>query len=223
MTRPVVTVMCSASLDGKLAPAGATSSRPFLSEVPDRFAAELDDLRQAVDGVAVGNRTIVHDDSRLLPSSGEPRLRVVIDPEGRLSADDAVLADDHPTAVAVTADTDLEYRDRLDEHPAKDAISMGAEPDLDALLAALSGRGIDHLLLEGGGRLIYHFLDGGLVDELRLLYLPVFVGDATAASLCDGRESLFPDVRLDVTRREMAGDHTLVEGRVEYDGDGGTA
>lgn len=217
MDRPEVTVTCSASLDGRLAPARESSSRPFLSEVPEVVAEELDELRGAVDAVAVGNGTILQDDSRLLPSSGPPPLRVIIDPEGELSTTHTVLADEHPTAVAVTETTDSGYRQRVESRPAKRTIQMGREPDLAALLDELAAAGVERLLVEGGGGLIYHFLDARLVDECRILYLPLFVGEEGTVCLCDGPESLFPSVRLDVTRRDHVGSHTLLEGAVVYE------
>lgn len=210
--------MCSATLDGKLAPGADASSRPFLDRIPDHYADQLGELRETVDGVVVGNRTIQLDDSRLLPPSGEELVRVVPDPEALLDPTCTVLADDHPTTIAVTEATPDDHVDEIAAIDRKDVVIAGTDDlDLDRLLGTLGERGVDHLLLEGGGRLIYHFLDGEHVDEFRQLVVPYFVGDADAASVADGPETLFPDVRLDVERRDQLGDYLLVEGQVVYD------
>lgn len=215
---PTVTVMCSASLDGKLTPASESSSRPFLDHVPDYYHDQLMALRETVDAVAVGNRTILHDDSSLLPPSDEDRLRVVIDPEGLLDASYTVLADDRPTLIAVTQETSEAYVEMVEQRERKRTVSVGADtPDLPRLAEELAACGVEHLLLEGGGRLIYYFMEARLVDECRILYLPFFVGDEDAVTAVHGTDSFFPSVRLDVTRRDQSGDYTLVEGDVRYE------
>ena len=213
-----VVMMCSASLDGKLTPVSESSSRPFLDHVPEHYHEQLMDLREEVDAVAVGNRTILHDDSSLLPPSGEDRLRVVIDPEGILDATYSVLSDESPTLIAVTDTTSDAYVETVEKNARKQTVSIGTDtPDLGKLADALTERGVDDLLLEGGGRLIYYFLEAQLIDECRILYLPFFVGDEDAVTAAHGPESFFPSIRLDVTRRDEVGDYTMIEGNVRYE------
>lgn len=218
MDRPVVTVMCSSSIDGKLTPASNTSSRPFVEQVPEHYSEQLMDLRENVDAIVVGNRTIVHDDSQLLPPSGDPLQRVVVDPEALVEPHHTVLSDPHPTTMLVTESTPDSYRQTVEETDRKELLVAGTDtPDLEQALTELGDRGVEHVLLEGGGRLIYYFMQAGLVDEFRLLLLPLFVGDGDAVTTVHGPESFFPDVRLDVTRRDAKGDYTLVEGNVVYE------
>ena len=47
---------------------------------------------------------------------------------------------------------------------------------LDAVLADLSGRGVERLLVEGGAGVLTGFLAAGLADELQLMVAPFFVG-----------------------------------------------
>ncbi|NNH24728.1 RibD family protein, partial [Pseudokineococcus marinus] len=53
--------------------------------------------------------------------------------------------------------------------------------DLDGALAALYGRGVRSLMLEGGPRLAGAFLDAGLVDRVRAYLAPALLGQGTAA------------------------------------------
>lgn len=219
MSAITVTVMCSATLDGKLAPATDASSRPFLEHVPDRFGDQLGDLREAVDGIVVGNETVVQDDSRLVPPSGSELVRTVIDPEAKLRPEHTILADEYPTVVAVTGDTPDAHRERIERRENKRTVLVGDdEVDLHRLCEELSRMGVDHLLLEGGGRLIFYFLEAELVDEMRILYMPYVVGGEAVVTLADGTDSLFPNVRLNVEDRQVDGDFTLLEGTVDYGG-----
>ena len=47
-------------------------------------------------------------------------------------------------------------------------------------LLVLNDRGVDRLMVEGGGVINTQFLTAGLADELHLVVAPFFVGDARA-------------------------------------------
>jgi 5-amino-6-(5-phosphoribosylamino)uracil reductase len=51
---------------------------------------------------------------------------------------------------------------------------------LPGVLADLAGRGVQRLMVEGGGTVLTQFLAAGLADELHLAVAPVFVGDPAA-------------------------------------------
>lgn len=51
---------------------------------------------------------------------------------------------------------------------------------MGAVLDDLAGRGIQRLMVEGGGKLLTQFLAEDLVDELHLVIAPFFVGEARA-------------------------------------------
>ncbi|HEY0639949.1 MAG TPA: dihydrofolate reductase family protein [Pseudonocardiaceae bacterium] len=59
-------------------------------------------------------------------------------------------------------------------------VDAGEPTDLRVILADLHGRGIQRLMVEGGGRTHTQFLTLGLVDELHLVVAPFFVGDSSA-------------------------------------------
>ncbi len=58
--------------------------------------------------------------------------------------------------------------------------------DLHALLALLAGRGLNHLLVEGGSALLGALNDGGLIDELQTFIAPKIVGGAAALGPVSG-------------------------------------
>jgi 5-amino-6-(5-phosphoribosylamino)uracil reductase len=58
------------------------------------------------------------------------------------------------------------------------------------LCADLADRGVERLMVEGGGNIHTQFLTDDLVDELQLVVAPVFVGDSDAPRFV--RDGTFP-------------------------------
>jgi 5-amino-6-(5-phosphoribosylamino)uracil reductase len=60
--------------------------------------------------------------------------------------------------------------------------------DVSRIAEDLCARGINRLMVEGGGTVLTQFLTADLVDELHLVVAPMFVGDSRAPRLVgDGR------------------------------------
>lgn len=217
MTDTHVTVMCAATLDGRLTPAAGESSRVFGEYIPSHFTEELLRLREEIDAIVVGSGTILADDSRLVPRSGRNVVRLVTDSSGRLDASYTVLADDRPTIVAVTEETPASFIEMVDGLPNKSTAVLGdTRVDPADTVDFLGELGVEHALLEGGGRLIYSFLDAQVIDEMRILYVPMFGGHEDAPSIAVGERSLFGACSLDVDRTEQLGSFFLVHGEVTY-------
>lgn len=215
--KPTVVVMCSITLDGKLAPEDESSSRPFLEQIPAYYRTKLDDLRESSDAIVVGNRTIKKDDSRLLPPSGSGLVRTVIDPEALLGEADTVVSDDESLLVVVDEATEEDYVEWLSEQPTIDVLRCeGDAVDLHQLMDYYTERGVEQVLLEGGGGLINHFVNAELVDRVKILVMPYISGDADAVSLVEGSTSLFPEITIDIEERDVKDDFTLIDGRVQY-------
>jgi 5-amino-6-(5-phosphoribosylamino)uracil reductase len=77
-----------------------------------------------------------------------------------------------PTAAATTA------TDRLGQ--VATVVEAGDPLDLEVVLADLAKRGVQRLMVEGGGHIHTQFLTAELVDEIHLAIAPFFVGDPTA-------------------------------------------
>jgi 2,5-diamino-6-(ribosylamino)-4(3H)-pyrimidinone 5'-phosphate reductase len=75
--------------------------------------------------------------------------------------------------------------------------------DLAAGLDALEDRGVDRLMVEGGGELIFSLFAAGLVDELSTFVGPSVIGGRNAPTLADGDGFVeeFADLRLDGVER----------------------
>ena len=186
--RPYVTLSCAMSIDGYLD--SAAPARLAMSNAAD--LDRVDEVRSQHDAIMVGASTVRRDDPRLLVRSSERRARRVAD--GRPWT---------PTKVTVTSSGDLPPGARF--FTAGDAqrivyaprgraaglasrlgdtatvVRLGARVTMPAVLDDLvTHRGVDRLMVEGGGNLLTQFLAEDLVDELQLVIAPFFVGEVRA-------------------------------------------
>ncbi len=184
---PYVVLSCAMSLDGYLD--DATSRRLILSN--DEDWDRVDSLRSWADAILVGAGTVRADNPRLQVRSAQRRaerlhalrpatpLRVVVSGNGNL---DQTLALFDPRVGGT-----LQYTDALDAPEARErlgsgtsVIGMPAPLDMQAVLHDLAVRGVERLVVEGGGTILTQFLSQGLADELQLVTAPFFVGDENA-------------------------------------------
>ncbi len=206
-----VLVNAAMSADGKL----STVRREQVAiSGPDDFA-RVDRLRAGSDAVAVGVGTVLADDPRLTVKDaalverrregGEPAqpMRVVADSRARTPPDARVLDDDAPTYLLVSEAADPDRLGAL-RRPGVEVAAVGEERvALERALVALADAGVASLLVEGGGELVFSFLEAGLVDRLSTFVGPQVIGGRDAPTLADGDGFLerFPALELvDVDR-----------------------
>ena len=179
--RPEVTVKLATSMDGRIATHKGHSQ--WITGELSRRQAHL--LRAQADAVMVGSGTAVLDNPRLdvrLPGLGNATpLRVVVDGRLRLplTHDLVARAKDAPT-VLVTHDGNPAERVAAYVDAGVEVLKVGKDAfghcALPAALAGLAERGINHLMVEGGGHLAAAFLRAGLVDRLAWFRAPIVVG-----------------------------------------------
>lgn len=188
--RPYVLLSCAVSLDGYLDDASAV--RLVLSGAED--LDRVDAVRAGCDAVLVGAGTVRRDDPRLLVRSAarrEERVRRGLPPSpakvaltrgGELdpAARFFTAGSGGAAAALVYCATPGLQRARARLGAVATVLGAGPAGDLVAVLADLAGRGVDRLMVEGGGEVLTGFLSAGLADELQLAVAPLFVGDPRA-------------------------------------------
>lgn len=196
---------CATSLDGKL----ATRRRRQVRLSGDDDMARVHRLRARVDAILVGIGTVLADDPKLTAKArhvdGEvdQPLKVILDSTGRTPPGCQAIATPGPVLVA-TAEGHDEPIDGAEVR------AFGKERvDLELLLAHLDDRGIDELLVEGGGEVLWSFLSRDLVDELTVYVAPVVLGGVDAPTLADGEGVASID---EATRMELDGVERIDDG-----------
>ena len=184
-----VVVNAATSADGKL----SSRRREQIAISGEADFARVDRLRAEVDAVAVGVGTVLADDPSLVrhdeahrgPDAAPP-ARVVVDSHCR-TPDDAAILEGPPETYVLTSESAPDERRRVLERSGATLLVAGEERvDLPAALTALAGEGVDHLLVEGGGELIFSLFEAGLVDELSVFVGGMVIGGREAPTLADG-------------------------------------
>jgi 5-amino-6-(5-phosphoribosylamino)uracil reductase len=216
--RPYTLLSCSMSIDGYLDGAGAQRLR--LSN--DLDFDRVDAVRAGCDAILVGAATVRNDNPRLLVRSAARREERVARglPPSPLKATVTARGDLPPRAdffVAGTAEkvvycpTAAAPRTRARLGAVATVVDSGPRIDMRAVSEDLSARGVNRLMVEGGGTVHTQFLTADLADELHLVVAPVFVGDSRARRFVgDGRFPWHPDRRAPLVEVRQIGDVVLL-------------
>jgi len=195
MDRPFVSINMAMTADGKIT--SASREEPAFASRYDKKV--MDRLRAEADAVLVGAGTLRADDPPLhvrdpemkshRRSLGKPdglvnvlvTASAGVDPGSRFFKGDASAQ----PIVATVLDAPADRLARLAEVAEVWTVGSG-RVDLRELLARLAARGIERLLVEGGGELNWGFVRDDLVDELYVTIAPALLGGRDAPTLCEG-------------------------------------
>ena len=186
MNKPKVIVNCAMSVDGKI----ALPTRKQLRISSDEDIARMYKLRNECDAVLVGIETVLSDDPKLTVNSKyvkNPKqpLRVVLDCKCRIPEDSLILNKDAKTLIITTFGNRKNIGgNHVEIVECKSDIE--GHIDLNHTLKLLQQKGINKLLVEGGGTIIWSFLKNRLVDELFVYIGPCIVGGKTSPTMADG-------------------------------------
>jgi 2,5-diamino-6-(ribosylamino)-4(3H)-pyrimidinone 5'-phosphate reductase len=201
-----VVVNAAVSADGKL----STRRREQIAISGPADFDRVDRLRASADAVMVGVGTVLADDPHLTLDEEDRRVqrlqagrpgnpaRVVADSRARTPSDARILDDEASTYLLVSDAAPPDRRSQLAAAGAEVITAGDDRVDLPAALAALEDRGVDRLMVEGGGELLFSLFDAGLVDELSLYVGSLLIGGRDAPTLVDGKGFVesFPSLRL---------------------------
>jgi diaminohydroxyphosphoribosylaminopyrimidine deaminase / 5-amino-6-(5-phosphoribosylamino)uracil reductase len=195
--RPFVAVKLAVSMDGMIADTAGQAR--WLSNEAAR--AWVHWLRAGFGAIAIGARSAIADDARLtIRGELQPRLappRVIFDRSGRLPVTHPMFADGATGPVVVVVGTGAADAARAALRNSGAEIVVADE--LPAALGQLSERGIDSLLVEGGGRLAGALLRAGAVDRIYQIQCPLWLGTGTPAWSGLGAPAIASATRWQVT------------------------
>jgi len=218
-----VVVNAATSVDGKLS---SRRREQIAISGPEDFD-RVDALRADSDAVMVGVGTVLADDPHLTLDDpdrqaarrerGDPPqpARVVADSRARTPADARILDDAARTYVLVAETAPAERVEALAASGARIVTAGEDRVDLPTALGTLEREGVEQVMVEGGGELIFSLFEASLADELRLFVGSTLIGGRDAPTLADGEGFVeaFPD--LDLTNVERVDDGVLLEYAVD--------
>lgn len=186
MNRPYVIVNCAMSADGKI----TLPSRKQLKISSDQDIERMYKLRNECDAVLVGINTIFSDDPKLtvkekyVKNPKQP-LRVVLDSKCRIKKDTLVLNNSAKTLIITCKGNEKHIGGEHLEVVGCKADNEGFV-DLEYALDLLYKKGIKKLLVEGGGTVIWNFLNKRAVDDLFIYIGPYIIGGKNTPTVADG-------------------------------------
>lgn len=201
-----VVVNAAMSADGKL----ASRRREQLRISGDTDFARVDRLRAESDAIMVGVGTVLADDPSLTRFDTEYRddhtgvpVRIVADSKGRTPADATLFTGDAPTYVLTSEAAPTDRLETFRDAGATVVVAGEERVDLTGALSQLEQMGIETLMVEGGGELIFSLFESGLVDELFVYIGALVIGGRASPTLADGEGFIddFPELTLSGVER----------------------
>jgi 5-amino-6-(5-phosphoribosylamino)uracil reductase len=186
MPRPYVLLSVAASIDGYID--DISPDRLLLSNEDD--FDRVDEVRAGVDAILIGANTMRRDNPRLLVNSPARRqarveaglpeypLKVTVTASGNL--DPSLKFWHHGGQKLVLTIDSAVHKIQANLNGLADVASTGPEFDWDTALQELTRRGVNRLMVEGGGTIHTQLMAQGLADELHLALAPLLVGQPTA-------------------------------------------
>jgi 2,5-diamino-6-(ribosylamino)-4(3H)-pyrimidinone 5'-phosphate reductase len=218
-----VVVNAAMSADGKL----STHEREQVPISGPTDFERVDDLRADSEALLGGALAALADDPSLTvddpvrtairEADGEPMqpARVVADSRGRTPLDSRVL-DDAAKTYLLASEAVPPERVEAFEDAGITVLNAGEDRvDLQEAFVELEAEGVDQLMVEGGGELIFSLFEAGLVDELSVYVGAMVIGGREAPSLADGEGFAEDFPRLSLLGVERLDNGVLLQWLVE--------
>ncbi len=183
---PYIVVFTTATMDGKIA------SKTRFSELSCPIDLKrLHKARLELGAVMIGANTALIDDPslRLKYFQGPNPVRIVVDGKLRIHKDLRLIREKISKTIIVTGESAdrakiKEFRDLgVDVLTLRDTNGI---LDMTDVARALKDIGIDKILVEGGGELIWSLVSKDLVDEFRITYTGYIFGGRDSVSIVGG-------------------------------------
>lgn len=211
---PFVICKAAMTLDGKIA-THTGQSQWVTSEESRR---RVHQLRNEVDAILVGSRTVMLDDpsltTRLETGEKHDPIRIILDADDYLDENRRVfdVESTAPTWVVLPETRECERADEVLH------VRRGGEGfDMHHLMTVLGEREITSILIEGGGTTHASAFEAGIVDKVMFFVAPKIIGgrDAVTAVEGEGVEAMDEAILLERMTAEPIGEDLLIEAYVK--------
>jgi 2,5-diamino-6-(ribosylamino)-4(3H)-pyrimidinone 5'-phosphate reductase len=175
------------TIDGKIA---SKDGDPNISNEDDW--KHVHKLRTEVDAIMVGKGSIIKDNPKLHIKYYDHNgyYRVVLDSNLSIPVESNVVTyepETYPTIIVTTENAPI---NKIKIFKSKNVeiiqSGKGRRVDVVKMMPILYDKGIEKILLEGGGNLNWSFIKNDLIDEIRITIGPWMVGGKDAVSLVEG-------------------------------------
>lgn len=213
-------IACFAStLDGKIA--DKTHPRDRIGSQAD--LEHLRNVRRLADAILCGGETFrTYPNVRRGKDAAKTPLQCILTESFNMPQDVALFQDsvktDPPVPILVFSPKPAPYEIRR-KYPAHvEWITTGPAP-VPVILETMAQKGIETLLVEGGGYVMHLFLKEKAVHELYLTLCPLFLGGRDDPSLVTGEGFTVADApRTEVLSSEWAGQEQYLHLQIHYPG-----
>jgi len=211
---PFVIAKCGMSLDGKI----ATRTGESRWVTGDASREMVHHLRNEVDAIMVGSRTVMIDDptltTRLPTSATKDPIRIIIDADDYLDDERRIFNNESasPTWIVVPQNRTIAKADDVIHMP-----SGNGGVDMPALMRELGRRDVTSVLLEGGGTTHASAFEAGIVDKVMFFVAPKIIGGREAVTAVEGEgpAHMADVVALERMKSTLVGDDILIEAYVK--------
>lgn len=214
--QPFVVMKTAMTLDGKIA--AYTGDSKWVSGEASRKIVQQ--MRNSLTGIMAGIGTVLADDPQLTCrlEGGRDPVRIIADSSLRIPLDAKVLKDEN-CIIAAAEGCDQNKLKQLQEKGVTVLLTKAehGRVDLKDLMEQLGARGIDSILLEGGGGLNEAALKAGIVDRTVTFIAPKFIGGKDAKTPVEGRgfEKMSQAICLKNIQINRVGDDLMIQGTPE--------
>ncbi len=217
--RPYIIIVSEVSVDGKLTLYRGASSKELMSLMDEEAYRYLHEIRAKVDGIMVGCETVRTDNPSLTVRyvKGKNPTRIIPCSTANVPLDANVLnTSEAPTIIATTERAPRERIEKIKERGAEVIVAGDELVDFDILLPKLYDMGIRTLMVEGGASINWELIKRRVVDEIRIIHLPVIVGGENVPTLVGGEgfKKLRNLLHLRLRAHFKRGNHLITEWEV---------
>jgi diaminohydroxyphosphoribosylaminopyrimidine deaminase/5-amino-6-(5-phosphoribosylamino)uracil reductase len=215
-----VTLKWAQSIDGRVATAEPRpSGSGWISGEQSR--KDVHKLRLRAQAILVGVNTVIADDPLLTPrpSKGKKLIRIVLDNNLRIPLDCKLIKTANKSPLLIyTSESAVQVNPEIAAEITKRGVQVLVCPDTQGrsnlyfLLDELSKRGITHLLVEGGPRVLTSFLKEALADEIVVYIAPKILGAKGGADITGPMAELTQAIALHYIDIERFGDDVRLTG-----------